>query len=93
MERFRLAEGRIPETLTELVPAFLSEVPADYFSATGEPLRYRRWENGKYVVYSVGRDMEDDHGEEIGWSRERNRIAGDITFTVDPVFERVDAGN
>jgi len=34
VERFRLACGRLPENLNELVPQFLSAVPADPFSVS-----------------------------------------------------------
>jgi hypothetical protein len=59
-ERFRLAHGRWPESLSA-VPADLlpGGVPFDPFD--GQPLRYRRLDDGA-VVYSVGPDGKDDGG-------------------------------
>jgi hypothetical protein len=59
-ERFRLERGRWPESLEELVPAYLRAVPLDPFD--GRPLRFRRLADG-VVVYSVGPDGTDDGGE------------------------------
>ncbi len=40
LERFRLAHGRYPDTLSELTPALITAVPIDVF--TGQPLGYTR---------------------------------------------------
>ena len=47
VERFRLAQGRLPENLNELVPQFLPKVLVDPFD--GQPLRYHRLDKG-YIV-------------------------------------------
>lgn len=61
IERYRLAlDGRAPESLDELTPAFLPSVLPDPFD--GLALRYRRLEKG-YVVYSISRDKEDNGGD------------------------------
>jgi len=60
-ERYRLAAGKVPEQLTDLVPAYLGEVPTDPFD--GQPIRYRRAEPG-YVVYSIMEDGQDNGGKE-----------------------------
>jgi hypothetical protein len=59
LERCRRAEGRWPATLDALAPRYLRGVPADPFD--GQPLRYRRLDDG-VVVYSVGPDRTDDGG-------------------------------
>ena len=62
-ERFRLAEGRWPAELAELVPKYLTGVPADPYD--GQPLRFKRT-GGKFVVYSLlpdGLDCDGDLGE------------------------------
>ena len=59
IERFRLHNGRLPESIDDLAPDFLPSVPLDPF--TGKPLRYRRTSEG-FVVYSVGEDRKDDGG-------------------------------
>jgi hypothetical protein len=49
-ERFRLKHGRWPDTLAELSPAFLREVPIDPYD--GKPLRFRRLLDG-VVIYAI----------------------------------------
>jgi len=61
IERFRLATGKIPAQLTDLVPKYLDQAPLDPFD--GQPLRYRRTEPG-YVLYSVREDGRDNGGKE-----------------------------
>ena len=61
VERYRLKEGKLPETVDALVPGYLAEVYIDPFD--GKPLRYKRTEPG-YMVYSVGEDGVDDGGQE-----------------------------
>ena len=60
LERFRLARGTYPEALAELAPEFIPAVPAEIVN--GEPYRYRRTEDGSFVLYSVGTDLRDDGG-------------------------------
>ncbi|MGD9791417.1 MAG: hypothetical protein AB7Q00_10060 [Phycisphaerales bacterium] len=61
LERHRLAHGSYPETLAELVPAFLTEAPID--PNTGVTFGYHRSTNTKhpYVLYSIGPNKIDDH--------------------------------
>ncbi len=61
IERCRLATGKVPERLDDLVPKYLEQVPIDPFD--GRPIRYRRTEPG-YVLYSVKEDGEDNGGKE-----------------------------
>ena len=77
IERYRLSNGTLPDSLNTLVPRFLSEVPADPFD--GRPLRYKKLTRG-YVVYSVGQDGKDDGGVE---PRGGYPPGTDITFTVE----------
>ena len=58
-QRYRLANGRLPEALDDLVPDFLFAIPLDPF--TNEPLHYVPTDDG-FVVYSVGVDRKDDGG-------------------------------
>jgi hypothetical protein len=60
LERFGLIRGVTPETLTELVPDFIAEVPRDIY--TREPMIYRRTEDGGFLLYSVGPNRRDDGG-------------------------------
>lgn len=61
IERYRLAEKKLPETLEDLVPAYLSEVYVDPFD--GKPLKYRQDDPG-YRVWGVGEDGIDNGGQE-----------------------------
>jgi len=59
LEVFRREHGKYPESLSELVPQLLPEIPADRI--TGEPVRFRIVDS-EPVVYSVGADRKDDGG-------------------------------
>jgi hypothetical protein len=60
VERYRLAAGRWPESLADVVKTrLIAEIPLDPYN--GQPLRYRRLKDGA-VVYSVGPDGKDDGG-------------------------------
>jgi hypothetical protein len=61
IERYRLANGTLPEQLADLVPAYLEQVPIDPFD--GQPIRYRRTEPG-YILYSIMEDGKDNGGKE-----------------------------
>src|ERR1017187_513612 len=80
VERYRLANGKLPSQLSDLVPTFLPAVPSDPFD--GKPLRYKTLAKG-YVVYSVGDDREDNGGAEKD-SKGVSWVPGtDISFTVE----------
>jgi len=60
LERYRLANGQFPETLSALTPQFMPRLPNDVI--TGQPYKYRRTDDGQYVLYSVGWNERDDGG-------------------------------
>ena len=60
LERYRLANGHYPDALADLTPQFVAKLPHDVI--TGEPLKYRRTDNGRFVLYSVGWNGKDDGG-------------------------------
>ena len=77
VERYRLATGRTPERLEELVPQYLDQVPLDPFD--NQPIRYRRTNPG-YLLYSVDADGRDHDGRERS---EKDRTAPyDLCFIV-----------
>jgi len=83
VERYRLAEGRLPESLENLVPAYMEAVPKDPFD--GRRLRYFSREKG-FVVYSVGDDLTDNGGAERdgrGRDRRGKPLPWDITFIME----------
>lgn len=64
VERYKAAKGGLPESLSVLVPEYLSAVPRDPF---GDVIRYTRLEKvdsfGRgYLIYSVGYDGKDNGG-------------------------------
>jgi hypothetical protein len=61
LERYRLANGQFPESLEALAPKFVEKLPHDLI--TGQPLKYRRTDDGKFVLYSVGWNEKDDGGK------------------------------
>jgi hypothetical protein len=60
LERYRLAHGEYPAALDALSPQFIESVPHDLIN--GQPLHYRRADDGKFVLYSVGWNESDDGG-------------------------------
>ena len=61
LERYRGRHGSYPNTLHDLVPELLKNPPSDFMD--GKPLRYRRTDDGHFVLYSVGLDCVDNGGE------------------------------
>jgi len=76
LERYRQKLGSYPQTLAELEPDFLKNVPVDFMD--GQPLRYRLTADGHFLLYSIGLDCVDNGG--IIQTREQriraNREAG-----------------
>ncbi|MHC4477191.1 MAG: hypothetical protein ACYTEL_16210 [Planctomycetota bacterium] len=82
LERYRLANGKLPEILETLVPGYLDAIPKDPFD--GNDLRYKKLDKG-FVVYSIGEDQTDHGGQERDTQGDRKGAASDydITFTVE----------
>jgi len=60
LERYRLANGIYPETLDALAPNFIDSIPHDV--TNDQPLHYRRTDDGRFLLYSLGWNEEDDGG-------------------------------
>lgn len=60
LERYRLAKGEYPPTLDTLVPAFIEKLPHDLIG--GQPMHYRKTDDGKFLLYSLGWNEKDDGG-------------------------------
>jgi hypothetical protein len=61
VERYRVGgKSSLPDSLVQLVPKYLPAVPADPYD--GKPLRYKKLSPKGYVVYSLGRNRQDDGG-------------------------------
>lgn len=81
VQRYRLANGAIPDTLSQLVPAYLDTVPKDPFD--DNDLRYIKRGNG-FVIYSIGEDLRDDDGKEKPkYSERKTNPNWDVTFIVE----------
>jgi hypothetical protein len=63
LERYQLANGQYPETLDALAPQFIGKLPHDIIN--GQPLHYRRTDDGKFLLYSVGWNETDDGGQVV----------------------------
>jgi hypothetical protein len=61
LERYRLRHGRYPAAQADLTPDILRKVPIDFMD--GKPLRYRRRDDGTFLLYSVGEDGKDSGGD------------------------------
>ncbi len=60
VERFRLAQGHYPDSLTDLAPQYLNPIPHDVIG--GEPLHYHRTAGSQFILYSIGWNNHDDGG-------------------------------
>lgn len=61
LERFRLKHGSYPKSLDALSPDWLETPPIDFMN--GKPLRYSLYNNGHFLLYSVGLDEKDNGGK------------------------------
>jgi hypothetical protein len=61
LNRYKLRHGRTAQSLSELVPEFVQDVPVDYMD--GQPLRFRVQPGGGFLLYSVGENGQDDGGD------------------------------
>jgi hypothetical protein len=58
LERYGIATGSYPETLNQLIPAYLNRVPSDI--VCGRPMIYERTDEGRYLLRSVGPNEQND---------------------------------
>ena len=62
LERYKLAKKAYPKTLGELTPGYPKKTPTDPFS--GKEYQYRTTDNGGFLLWSVGEDLEDNGGSD-----------------------------
>jgi len=73
LERYRLANGKYPESLDALTPRFMEKIPHDIIGGrpsqgsgpASQPLHYRRTSDGQFVLYSIGWNETDDGGKVV----------------------------
>jgi hypothetical protein len=63
LERYRLVNGQLPETLAALTPQYVPTIPADVI--TGQPMKYHRAGDNRFQLYSVGWNEKDDGGKVV----------------------------
>jgi len=79
LEAYRAEHGRYPESLAQLVPDYLPELPTDPW--TGEPMPYRL-AGDSYTLYAAGPNKRDDGGV---WDRKEGRpLEPDQVFVPPP---------
>ena len=76
LRRHKIAEGDYPDSLDELAPGYLAELPGDPCSGVGDSLRYRKVD-GSFQLWSIGLDGVDDGGEKGEGSETRGEYRGD----------------
>ena len=80
LERFRLLQGKYPETLKELLPDYLTNIPKDV--ARGMPMLYENTSDLRFELRSVGPNQTNDRAQPVSddwlWSFPTNA-------TVQPV--------
>jgi hypothetical protein len=69
-----MRHGRLPESLSGLVPEFFPQVPTDEFD--GKPFRYLP---AQKLIYSVGPDLKDSGGD----GRRKNSKAYDLPYEIE----------
>ena len=60
LERYRLANGKLPEEPGSLLPQYLPALPLD--PCNGQPLKYHPGVPGKFTLYGIGWNEIDDGG-------------------------------
>ncbi len=81
LELYRLDQGDYPDSLDELLPKYLEELPLDPFEKDSKSLHYRgRVVTGqRRLLYSIGPDHKDQGGQD----RDPISGLGDLTYPVD----------
>ncbi len=59
LKRFQLKNGHFPDSLAELLPAYLKSAPTDF--ADGQPMRYKLDPDGLFLLYSVELNGASNH--------------------------------
>jgi hypothetical protein len=74
LKLYKMRHGRLPESLSGLVPEFFPQVPTDEFD--GKPFRYLP---AQKLIYSVGPDLKDSGGD----GRRKNSKAYDLPYEIE----------
>ena len=58
LKAYSIDNNKLPQTLNQLVPEYVSEVPIDPYGG-----KYLKYSPSKKIIYSVGTDKEDNGGD------------------------------
>lgn len=83
LRAWKIEHGSYPGSLKQLVPRYLSKMPADPFAIRAS-LHYRRKGTG-YLLYSIGPDFEDNRGEPMREDADLDKRGLDIVAGVTEV--------
>lgn len=81
LERYRLANGQYPESLTALTPQFIEKIPRDVIN--GGDLIYQRTGTG-FSLYSIGWNEIDDGGKVVMNKNTTDFTQGDWVWQYSP---------
>lgn len=84
-ERHRLAHGQFPGSIHEIDPSFLPRSFLDPYSS--QPFVFRLQSDGSLIVYSVGPDGVDDHGQKLESPKWKEKGL-DLGFQLSSVLKR-----
>jgi hypothetical protein len=76
LRAFQADNGRVAESLERLVPRYLPTIPHDPYS--GGPFIYQPASETEFLLYSVGPDLQDDHGNRTSWDKLYQGHRGDV---------------
>ena len=82
IERYRLKNNKLPDSLDKIVPDYIDSIPLDPYD--GKELRYKKLDKG-FVVYSIGEDQIDDGGKE---KPEKNKESRDSTYDITFIIKK-----
>jgi hypothetical protein len=83
LKAYKEEKGRLPDSLSELVPGYLPYLPLDPYD--GKPLRYSR---EKKIIYCVGKDLRDNGGGPLKVKTESGWLRPALLWEMaDPAFE------
>jgi len=78
MKLYQLKEGKSPQTLQDLVPTYLPELPVDTF--TKNPIILKNDPDKGILIYSYGPDTTDDRGQILYDPTNGTISKGDLVF-------------
>lgn len=85
LKRHQLRHGELPVELGQLVPEIMPRVPLDPMDQ--QPFRYRRGNDGNFLLYSVGANGVDDGGS-LKTREDAPPLSGKLWTSLDTVWPR-----